>query len=121
MAARLMRPMAFTSGCLAVLIASLCAAVSGPARAAGRRQAADVAVNFAQQVLPRSLPAFELPMLPKRRKTAVSKAKPAKRVARTVVRATSKARPARKAATRATGSRSRRTLAPSRRRVPSPS
>ena len=35
MAARLMRPMAFTSGCLAVLIASLCAALSGSARAAG--------------------------------------------------------------------------------------
>ena len=30
------------------------------------KQAADAAVSFAQQVLPRSLPAFELPMAPKR-------------------------------------------------------
>jgi mono/diheme cytochrome c family protein len=35
MAARLMRPIALTTGCLAVLIASLCAALSGPVRAAG--------------------------------------------------------------------------------------
>ena len=34
------------------------------------KQAADAAVTFAQQVLPRSLPAFELPMAPKARKTA---------------------------------------------------
>ena len=34
------------------------------------KQAADAAVTFAQQVLPRSLPVFELPMAPKARKTA---------------------------------------------------
>jgi hypothetical protein len=42
------------------------------------KQAADAAVNFAQQVLPRSLPAFELPMMPKRRKTVTRTAKRAK-------------------------------------------
>jgi hypothetical protein len=60
------------------------------------KQAADVAVNFAQQVLPRNLPAFELPMMPKRRKTAARKAKPAKRA----VKAPAKKRHARKAATK---------------------
>jgi mono/diheme cytochrome c family protein len=35
MAARLMRPMAFTSGCLVVLITSVCAGLNGSARAAG--------------------------------------------------------------------------------------
>jgi len=64
------------------------------------RQAADVAVNVAQQMLPRSLPAFELPMLPKRRKAAACKAKPAKRAAKTAVRAASKTRHARKATTK---------------------
>jgi hypothetical protein len=64
------------------------------------RQAADVAVNVAQQMLPRSLPAFELPMLPKRRKAAARKAKPAKRAAKTAVRAASKTRHARKATTK---------------------
>ena len=34
------------------------------------KQAADAAVSFAQQVLPRSLPAFALPTTPKRRKAA---------------------------------------------------
>jgi len=51
------------------------------------KQAADAAVTFAQQVLPRSLPAFELPMMAKPRKTISRKAKPAKRA----VKATSKA------------------------------
>ena len=59
------------------------------------KQAADAAVTFAQQVLPRSLPAFELPMTPKRRKT-VKTAKPAKRAVK-VVR---KAKRARKTATK---------------------
>lgn len=43
------------------------------------KQAADAAVSLAQQVLPRSLPAFELPLMPKPRKTVARKAKPAKR------------------------------------------
>ena len=51
------------------------------------KQAADAAVTFAQQVLPRSLPAFELPMMAKPRKTNARKAKPAKRA----VKATNKA------------------------------
>jgi len=42
------------------------------------KQAADAAVSFAQQVLPRSLPALTLPTAPKRRKAAKA-AKPAKR------------------------------------------
>ena len=59
------------------------------------KQAADAAVTFAQQVLPRSLPAFELPMTPKR-KTVSRKAKPAKRAVKTV----RKAKRARKSATK---------------------
>jgi hypothetical protein len=43
------------------------------------KQAADAAVSFAQQVLPRSLPAFELPMAPKARKPAANSPKRAKR------------------------------------------
>jgi len=43
------------------------------------KQAADAAVSFAQQVLPRSLPAFELPLAPKARKAAVKTPKKAKR------------------------------------------
>ena len=43
------------------------------------KQAADAAVSFAQQVLPRSLPAFELPLAPKARKAAVKTPKTAKR------------------------------------------
>jgi hypothetical protein len=43
------------------------------------KQAADAAVSFAQQVLPRSLPAFDLPMAPKARKAAVKTPKKAKR------------------------------------------
>ena len=60
------------------------------------KQAADAAVSFAQQVLPRSLPAFELPMAPKRRKTAAKAAKPAKRAVKTV----RKAKGGRKSATK---------------------
>ena len=44
------------------------------------KQAADAAVSFAQQVLPRSLPAFDLPMAPKAREVAVKTPKKAKRV-----------------------------------------
>jgi hypothetical protein len=43
------------------------------------KQAADAAVSFAQQVLPRSLPAFELPLAPKARKTMANTPKKAKR------------------------------------------
>jgi len=43
------------------------------------KQAADAAVSFAQQVLPRSLPAFELPLAPKTRKAAVKTPQKAKR------------------------------------------
>jgi hypothetical protein len=47
------------------------------------KQAADAAVGFAQQVLPRSLPAFELPMAPKMRAKATTAAKRAKRPVKT--------------------------------------
>jgi hypothetical protein len=60
------------------------------------KQAADAAVNFAQQVLPRSLPAFELPIAPKRRKQVSRTAKPTKRV----VKGRTKAKRARKSATK---------------------
>jgi hypothetical protein len=43
------------------------------------KQAADATVSFAQQVLPRSLPAFELPLVPKARKIAVKAPTRAKR------------------------------------------
>ena len=58
------------------------------------KQAADAAVSFAQQVLPRTLPAFELPMAPKRRNKTV--AKPAKRA----VKAVRKVKRMRKSATK---------------------
>jgi hypothetical protein len=48
------------------------------------KQAADAAVTFAQQVLPRTLPKFELPMKPKARKTAVKAPKRAKRAVKAV-------------------------------------
>ena len=48
------------------------------------KQAADAAVTFAQQVLPRSLPMFELPIAPKARKTASGAPKRAKRAVKTV-------------------------------------
>ena len=60
------------------------------------KQAADAAVTFAQQALPRSLPAFELPMAPKRRKTVAKPAKPAKRAVKVV----KKAKRARRSATK---------------------
>ena len=60
------------------------------------KQAADAAVTFAQQVLPRSLPAFELPMAPKRRKSVAKPAKPAKRAVKVV----KKAKSARRSATK---------------------
>jgi hypothetical protein len=60
------------------------------------KQAADAAVTFAQQVLPRSLPAFELPMMPKARKPVARKAKPAKRAVKTA----GKTKRARKSATK---------------------
>jgi hypothetical protein len=59
------------------------------------KQAADAAVSFAQQVLPRSLPAFTLPTAPKRRKVTKA-AKPAKRAAKTA----RKAKGGRKSATK---------------------
>ena len=51
------------------------------------KQAADAAVSFAQQVLPRSLPAFELPLAPKARKAVAKAPKKAKRVVRTAKKA----------------------------------
>ena len=64
------------------------------------KQAADAAVTFAQQVLPRSLPVFELPMMPKRRKTVARNAKPAKRATKTVRKGARKATRAAKSATK---------------------
>ena len=61
------------------------------------KQAADTAVSIAQQVLPRSLPAFELPKAIKAKK-ARSAAKVAKHPART--NAAKRAKRARKAATK---------------------
>ena len=63
------------------------------------KQAADAAVSFAQQVLPRSLPAFELPMAPKARKTRASRSPPKRGQARRQGRA-QKAKRARKTATK---------------------
>ena len=51
------------------------------------KQAADAAVTFAQQVLPRSLPKFELPMAPKARKTTAKSPKRAKRSVKVVRKA----------------------------------
>ena len=64
------------------------------------KQAADTAVSIAQQVLPRSLPAFELPGMPKavKAKKARRAAKVAKRPART--NAAKRAKRARKPATK---------------------
>ena len=64
------------------------------------KQAADTAVSIAQQVLPRSLPAFELPGMPK-----AVKAKKARRVAKVAKRparanAAKRAKRVRKAATK---------------------
>jgi hypothetical protein len=55
------------------------------------KQAAEATVSFAQQVLPRSLPAFELPMASKAKKSVAKSPKRAKRtvkVARKSKRAT---------------------------------
>jgi len=60
------------------------------------KQAADAAVSFAQQVLPRSLPAFELPLAPKTRKAAVKTPQKAKRA----VKVAKKARRTGRAATK---------------------
>ena len=64
------------------------------------KQAADTAVSIAQQVLPRSLPAFELPGMPKavKAKKARRTAKVAKKPARASV--AKRAKRARKAATK---------------------
>ena len=64
------------------------------------KQAADTAVSIAQQVLPRSLPAFELPGMPKaiKAKKARRAAKVAKRPARTS--AAKRAKRVRKTATK---------------------
>ncbi len=64
------------------------------------KQAADTAVSIAQQVLPRSLPAFELPGMPKavKAKKARRVAKAAKRPAR--ANAAKRAKRVRKAATK---------------------
>jgi hypothetical protein len=64
------------------------------------KQAADTAVSIAQQVLPRSLPAFELPGMPKaiKAKKARGAAKVAKRPARTS--AAKRAKRVRKTATK---------------------
>jgi hypothetical protein len=51
------------------------------------KQAADAAVSFAQQVLPRSLPAFELPMATKARKSVANSPKKAKRMVKTARKA----------------------------------
>jgi len=50
------------------------------------KQAATTAVNLAQQVLPKSLPKFELPMAPKARKAPAKTAKRAAKVTRKVKR-----------------------------------
>ena len=60
------------------------------------KQAADAAVSFAQQVLPRSLPAFELPRAPKARKAVAHTPKRAKRA----VKMTKKAKRTGRAATK---------------------
>ena len=64
------------------------------------KQAAGAAVNFAQQVLPKSLPAFELPGMPKaaKAKSARRAAKVAKKPART--NAAKRAKRGRKSATK---------------------
>jgi hypothetical protein len=51
------------------------------------KQAADAAVSFAQQVLPRSLPAFELPVAPKARKAVAKAPKRARRAVKTTTKA----------------------------------
>jgi len=61
------------------------------------RQAADTAVSIAQQVLPKSLPKFELPLVATPRKP---RAKPAKKAAKRTVKVVRKAKRAGKATTK---------------------
>ncbi len=63
------------------------------------KQAADTAVSIAQQVLPKSLPAFELPGMPKARKAA-SPAKRAVKAAKKPARTAKTAKRGRKTATK---------------------
>jgi hypothetical protein len=63
------------------------------------KQAADAAVSFAQQVLPRSLPAFELPLAPKARKARKAAVKTPKKAKR-AVKAAGKAKRAGRSATK---------------------
>ena len=56
------------------------------------KQVADATVNFAQQVLPRTLPGFELPVKAKRRKTVSRTAKPVKRAVKAAPKAAKRAR-----------------------------
>jgi hypothetical protein len=63
------------------------------------KQAADTAVSIAQQVLPKSLPAFELPGMPKARKPANRAARTAK-AAKKPARAAKAAKRGRKTATK---------------------
>jgi hypothetical protein len=51
------------------------------------KQAADAAVSFAQQVLPRTLPAFELPLATKARKAVAKAPTKAKRAVKTARKA----------------------------------
>ena len=51
------------------------------------KQAADAAVSFAQQVLPRSLPAFEMPTAPKARRVVAKAPKKARRAVKTAKKA----------------------------------
>jgi hypothetical protein len=55
------------------------------------KQAANAAVTFAQQVLPRSLPSFELPMVAKAKKAAAKSPKRAPRRVKAAVRKTKRA------------------------------
>jgi hypothetical protein len=63
------------------------------------KQAADTAVSIAQQVLPKSLPTFELPGMPKARKAA-SPAKRAVKAVKKPARAAKTAKRGRKTATK---------------------
>ena len=55
------------------------------------KQAADAAVTFAQQVLPRSLPSFELPMVAKAKKAVAKSPKRVPRKVKAAVRKTKRA------------------------------
>ena len=62
------------------------------------KQAADAAVTFAQQVLPRSLPAFEMPAAPKARKAVARAPKKARRAVKSAKKANRTGRAATKRA-----------------------